>query len=471
MNSKSTLDSTTGHDDQAPDIDMGDDDLSCKIDAIAALDEMQNRDRAEKDIQENAGTASTLQEEAPRLILGGADTVYLSQQFRSNQDITDLVNAIIPRGRMQVAPTAGNRSEDELAEECAKKVFGVQHRVIYIHLNSDQKKTLVSCSRYNDKFMHAIWGSVFALIHEGVDPSTITILTPYTAQVDAHRRVQQDLVRSVLEWTDPAGRRDCYAQPCLCDAKDNELINCRQQCDATQASLQKAKDEIDRINNQHSRQVALCNGAATAFASACFDDLHVPHAEWPILVVGLETACMNWSRIRSAKLWLTETRDEIENLSKWLYKELGSDPKPKRKTPKKQKDRSIEDVITAPPSPFAPVAPAPPAAHVMPSMSEPFSASRYRFGVTPPAPQFAVPAMPARRDRVSFDPQPQYDAPSSWQAPTTSTRHFPSSSSVPMGGMDDDETPRGRSAQQRREDEVVEQYRRELRAQQERFDR
>jgi hypothetical protein len=43
-----------------------------------------------------------------RWVLGGLDTVWLWEQHRSNSDIIDLVNYILPRGRMQVAPNVDN---------------------------------------------------------------------------------------------------------------------------------------------------------------------------------------------------------------------------------------------------------------------------------------------------------------------------------------------------------------------------
>ncbi|USP79345.1 uncharacterized protein yc1106_06619 [Curvularia clavata] len=131
-----------------------------------------------------------------RLVNVGHNTVWLREQHRSNSDINDFINSMIPRSQMSVAPGVDNRQANQLASACANKLFGVSKRVIFVSLPSKDRSLPSSKSRYNDSFVGPVWKIVLRLLDEGFEASHIAIISAYTAQVGAYRFIQH----AIAEW-------------------------------------------------------------------------------------------------------------------------------------------------------------------------------------------------------------------------------------------------------------------------------
>jgi hypothetical protein len=147
-----------------------------------------------------------------RLLVGGGSTVWLWQQHRSNSDIMDLINGLLPRGRMRPAPGVEELLANRLATSSAKRIFGVSKRVVFISTEGKTIQMPVSKSRYNDAFIPVVWWSVFELLRDGFAPTQVSILAPYTAQVAAHRYILNCLVEWCLEEPEGSFERSLATQ-------------------------------------------------------------------------------------------------------------------------------------------------------------------------------------------------------------------------------------------------------------------
>jgi hypothetical protein len=79
------------------------------------------------------------------------------------------------------------------------------------------------------------------------------------------------------------------------DSLETILVDQHEMIAALEEVLLEHSESLDSNMDERDRQVALCIGAATAFASACFDDLDLSHAPWPAVEVDADVhALYGW---------------------------------------------------------------------------------------------------------------------------------------------------------------------------------
>lgn len=127
-----------------------------------------------------------------RLLLGGADAVWLWEQHQSNIDIIALTNYVLPRGRLRVAPYVKGRPESALATRCALEIFGSSRRVVFMNVRGVTDILSTSKSRYNHAFILVALKVCLCVVEKGCfKGAQVAIISAYTAQVAAYRYVKQ----------------------------------------------------------------------------------------------------------------------------------------------------------------------------------------------------------------------------------------------------------------------------------------
>ncbi|KAH9859288.1 hypothetical protein J1614_012175 [Plenodomus biglobosus] len=130
-----------------------------------------------------------------RLLCGGFDSTKFTMQYRSVDDICDLVNAVMVQEELTTHPSVYDRPHAAKSRQFIKRFFGKDSAFVFASLSGDTGKHAQNDSAYNLKSARLVIGLVqLAIKHRYLEGKDIGIATPYVAQRDVYLTAKQGLV-------------------------------------------------------------------------------------------------------------------------------------------------------------------------------------------------------------------------------------------------------------------------------------